>query len=66
MSFGNALPIIIGNTGRNIRRPWKPDLVADDPDYLSLESTHSLDLLEPCGNGNPRPLLYLGELCWKP
>ena len=27
-----------------------------DPDLLSMECVESLTLLEPCGNGNPRPL----------
>ena len=31
----------------------------DDPELLSLECVESLDELEPCGNGNPRPVLYM-------
>ena len=37
------------------------DLFVDDPALLSSACVESLDLLEPCGNGNPRPLLYLDE-----
>ena len=33
------------------------DLLIDDPAMLSLEDVRSLDLLEPYGNGNPRPLM---------
>ncbi len=35
------------------------DLLVNDPALLSMECVESLDTLEPCGNGNPRPLLYL-------
>ena len=37
----------------------EPDLRVEEPALLSMESVESLDLLEPCGNGNPRPLLYM-------
>ena len=37
----------------------EPELLVDDPALLTMESVQSLDLLEPCGNGNPRPLLYM-------
>jgi len=36
-----------------------PELSITDPSLLSPECVASLDLLEPCGCGNPRPLLYL-------
>ncbi len=39
----------------------EPDLWVDEPELLSLESVESLDELEPCGNGNPRPLLYMDD-----
>ena len=32
------------------------DMCITDPDLLSMECVESLTLLEPCGNGNPRPL----------
>ena len=35
------------------------DLLITDPALLSLENVRSLDLLEPCGNANPRPLLCM-------
>lgn len=35
------------------------DLLISDPAMLSLESVRSLDLLEPYGSGNPKPLLCL-------
>ena len=31
----------------------------EDPALLTEECVESLDLLEPCGNGNPRPLMYI-------
>lgn len=30
-----------------------------DPRLLTMECVESLDSLEPCGSGNPRPLLYM-------
>jgi len=35
------------------------DLEVDDPELLTLECVESLELLEPCGNGNPRPSLCI-------
>ena len=35
------------------------DLPVSSPDWLSLESVEALDALEPCGNGNPKPVLCL-------
>ena len=35
------------------------DLLITDPSLLSLENVRSLDLLEPYGNANPRPLLCM-------
>lgn len=35
------------------------DLTVDDPALLSMESVASLDLLEPFGNGNPRPCMCM-------
>ena len=35
------------------------ELLIADPALLSLENVRSLDLLEPCGSGNPRPTLCL-------
>ncbi len=37
----------------------KADIRIDRADYLTKEGVESLDLLEPCGNGNPRPLFYM-------
>ena len=37
----------------------EPELLVDDAALLSMECVESLDLLEPCGNANPKPLLYL-------
>lgn len=36
-----------------------PDILVEDPELLSMRCVESLDLLEPCGTGNPRPLLCL-------
>ena len=35
------------------------DLLVDDPALLDMACVESLDSLEPCGSGNPRPLLYM-------
>jgi len=35
------------------------DLVVESPELLSMECVQSLDRLEPCGNGNPRPNLCI-------
>ena len=35
------------------------DLCVGGPEMLAMESVEDLDRLEPCGAGNPRPLLYL-------
>ncbi len=35
------------------------DLRIDDPELLSMADVESLELLEPCGNGNPRPVFCL-------
>ncbi|MGI6028670.1 MAG: single-stranded-DNA-specific exonuclease RecJ [Candidatus Heteroscillospira sp.] len=35
------------------------DLRIDDPEMLSIDCVRSLDMLEPCGNGNPRPRLCI-------
>jgi len=37
----------------------EPDLLVSDPALLSMQCVESLDELEPCGNANPRPLLYM-------
>ncbi len=38
-----------------------PDLHVTNPALLTMECVESLDLLEPCGNGNPRPVLCLTD-----
>ncbi len=35
------------------------DLRIDNPELLSVDGVRSLDLLEPCGNGNPRPRMCI-------
>ena len=35
------------------------DLLINDPELLSIENVRSLDLLEPFGNQNPRPVMCL-------
>ena len=35
------------------------DLLIRDPSLLDIENVRQLDLLEPCGNGNPRPVFCL-------
>ena len=35
------------------------DLLVNDPALLDMACVESLDSLEPCGSGNPRPLLYM-------
>ncbi len=38
-----------------------PDVLITDPALLTMECVESLELLEPCGNGNPRPLLCVRD-----
>ena len=38
------------------------DLLIDSPELLTMACVESLDELEPCGNGNPRPLLYMDNV----
>ena len=38
------------------------DLRIDDPALLDFDSVRQLDLLEPYGNGNPKPLLYMNAV----
>ena len=35
------------------------ELLIDDAELLSMECVESLDELEPCGNANPRPQMYM-------
>ncbi len=35
------------------------DILISDPGLLTMDCVESLDSLEPCGSGNPRPLLYM-------
>lgn len=35
------------------------DLLIRDPGLLSIESVRSLDLLEPYGNANPKPVMCM-------
>ncbi|MBQ9412765.1 MAG: single-stranded-DNA-specific exonuclease RecJ [Oscillospiraceae bacterium] len=43
--------------------PWTPsldiDLCINDPRLLTMECVEDLDRMEPCGPGNPRPLLCM-------
>ena len=39
----------------------EPELLVDGADLLTMECVESLEELEPCGNANPRPLLYMDE-----
>ena len=38
-----------------------PDIFVDSGDLLSIECVQSLDALEPCGSGNPRPIFCLTD-----
>ena len=38
------------------------DVLIDRAEFLTQECVQSLDLLEPCGNGNPRPLFYMDDV----
>ena len=40
----------------------EPDLAISDPAFLTEACVRDLDRLEPCGNGNPRPLFYMEDL----
>lgn len=37
----------------------EPEVLVNDPALLTMESVASLEELEPCGNANPQPLLYM-------
>ena len=39
----------------------EPEIRVDDPALLEMKAVEDLDALEPCGNGNPKPLLYLED-----
>ena len=39
----------------------EPEILVDGADLLSMECVESLEALEPCGNANPRPLLYMED-----
>ena len=36
-----------------------PDVIVDRADFLTMNAIRSLEQLEPCGNGNPRPCLCM-------
>lgn len=38
------------------------EIRVEEPGFLEMESVQALDLLEPCGNGNPRPLLCMTDV----
>ena len=38
-----------------------PDVRIDSPDLLTMDCVESLDLLEPCGAGNPRPTFCMTD-----
>jgi len=37
------------------------DLEIDDPELLNMDCVDDLETLEPCGNGNPRPLMCMTD-----
>ena len=39
-----------------------PDVLVEDPAWLSLPGTEDLERLEPCGAGNPRPLFCMTDV----
>ncbi len=38
-----------------------PDVTIDSAEMLTMECVESLEALEPCGNGNPRPVLCMTD-----
>ncbi len=40
---------------------FTPDVLIDDPALLTMRSVESLDALEPCGTGNPRPVFCIAN-----
>ena len=38
------------------------EIRVEEPGFLEMESVRALDLLEPCGSGNPRPLLCMTDV----
>ena len=39
----------------------EPEIRVDSAELLEMQCVEDLDALEPCGNGNPKPLLYLDD-----
>ena len=39
----------------------EPEVRVDSAELLEMKCVEDLDALEPCGNGNPKPLLYLDD-----
>lgn len=39
----------------------RPDVLVEDPAWLNLAGTESLEQLEPCGTANPRPLFCMTD-----
>ena len=39
-----------------------PDVLIEDPSWLDLADTESLERLEPCGTANPRPLFCMTDV----
>lgn len=40
---------------------FTPDVLIADPELLTMRSVESLDALEPCGTGNPRPVFCISD-----
>ena len=51
--------VALATGGNAVAAVLDVDAEVDDPGLLSLEGVESLEALEPCGVGNPRPILSL-------
>ncbi len=58
-SFREALEKYYREHPPQARPGLRCDLLINDPTMLSIENVRSLDLLEPYGSGNPRPMLCI-------
>lgn len=53
-----AAPVLPGAPGQG-GAALEADMLVSDPVLLDMANVESLDWLEPCGNANSRPLLYM-------
>lgn len=60
--FRLALMEYYQSHAHEVLRSPEAELILSDPDLLTMENVQSLDALEPCGSGNPRPVFCLRDI----